>query len=410
TLLKTSLSVSGNGLTHKEQRLDDNLQLQPQSNAFKNDYRITLQSNMTHYFSEQHSNRTGFYISHLGYDLDIEQSMENGTLPINLIKEKGQSGLFQFYSQSKINLTQHLMVNAGFHIQYFMLNKNKSIEPRVALEYQLNKKQSVALAYGLHSKIESLPIYFVKEGQNQPNKELKLMNSNHFVLSFNSMLTENIKLSVEPYYQYLTNVPVAPNGYISTLNIQNSLFFDNVLVSNGKGRNRGVDLSLESYLNKGLYYMFSASIFDSKYTANDGIERSARFNKNYVLNALVGKEWQIGKDKNNLFSANIRLNYLGGNRVEPIDEQSSLIQQDIIYGETNGNLSFTEKYPDTPILSCTFSYIKNKPKYSSVWSLQILNATQTQEFETDYYNIQTHSIESKFSRIMIPNLSYKIEF
>lgn len=410
TLVKTSLSVSGNGLTHKEQRLDDNLQLQPQSNAFKNDYRITLQSNMTHYFSEQHSNRTGFYISHLGYDLDIEQSMENGTLPINLIKEKGQSGLFQFYSQSKINLTQHLMVNAGFHIQYFMLNKNKSIEPRVALEYQLNKKQSVALAYGLHSKIESLPIYFVKEGQNQPNKELKLMNSNHFVLSFNSMLTENIKLSVEPYYQYLTNVPVAPNGYISTLNIQNSLFFDNVLVSNGKGRNRGVDLSLESYLNKGLYYMFSASIFDSKYTANDGIERSARFNKNYVLNALVGKEWQIGKDKNNLFSANIRLNYLGGNRVEPIDEQSSLIQQDIIYGETNGNLSFTEKYPDTPILSCTFSYIKNKPKYSSVWSLQILNATQTQEFETDYYNIQTHSIESKFSRIMIPNLSYKIEF
>lgn len=410
SFLKTSIAITGNGLTHQEQRLDNNLQSHPQSNAYKNDYRLTLQSAITHYFGDKHSNRTGFYINHLGYDLDIEQSVVTGTLPINLVKEKGQSDLFQFYSQSKINLSKQLILNAGFHSQYFKLNKNLSLEPRIALKYQLNEKNSFAVAYGLHSKIKSLSIYFVKDSANQPNKTLKLMKSNHYVLSFNSMLTEHLKIGIEPYYQYLKNVPVAPIGHISTINIQNNLFFNNTLVSKGTGRNIGVDFTLERYLNKGLYYMLSASIFDSKYTANDGIERNTRFNKNYVMNALIGKEWQIGKHKNNFFSANIRLNYLGGNRKEAIDEPSSINQQQIIYGEGDEGLSFAEKHPDTPILSCTFSYRKNKSKYSSLWTLQVLNATQTEEFESDFYNIKTNTIEQKYARIMIPNLSYKIEF
>ena len=409
--LQTSLAATGNGLTHKEQRLNENLQAHRQSEAQKNTYRVTVQSSLTAYFGDNHTNRTGFYLNHLGYDLDIAQAIIEGTTPINLIKEKSQTQLYQFYSQSKLNLTPQLTLNVGFHSQYFNLNNQFSFEPRTALKYTLNEKNSVAVAYGLHSKIESLPIYFVKdELGNQPNKKLELMKSNHFVLSFNSMLTDNLKLSIEPYYQYLKNVPVDPNSYISSLNIQNNLFFNNILESTGTGKNIGVDFTLERYLNKGLYYIVSASIFDSKYTATDGIERNTRFNKNYVLNALIGKEWQVGKNKNNLCSANLRLNYLGGNRIESIDEQSSINQQEVIYGETDGTLAFTAQHPATPILSFTLSYRKNKPKSSSVWALQVLNATQTEEFETDFFNINTQTIEQKYGRIMIPNLSYKIEF
>ena len=156
--------------------------------------------------------------------------------------------------------------------------------------------------------------------------------------------------------------------------------------------------------------MFTASVFDSKYKGNDDIERSTRFNKNYVFNAIIGKEWQIGIEKNNLLSTNFRLNYLGGNRVESIDVQNSMIQQDIIYGEADGELSYAKKHPGTPIISFTISYRKNKPKHSSIWALQVLNTSRTKEFETDFYNINTHLIEQKYSRIMIPNLSYKIEF
>ena len=332
-------------------------------------------------------------------------------MPEPIISEEGNSNVFQLYSQSKIKLSSLLTLNAGIHSQYFILNKEISIEPRLALNYTLNEKSSLALAYGLHSKIESLPLYFIKDDfGNEVNKELELMKSNHFVVSYNLMISKNVKISIEPYYQYLSNVPVAPDSYISTLNTEDNLFFNSQLVSEGTGRNMGIDFTIERYLNGGLYYLLSASIFDSKYTANDGVERNTRFNKNYVFNAIIGKEWQVGPNDNNIFGANFRLNYLSGNRIESIDMQNSLDQEEVIYGETNGNLSFSEKHPSTPILSFTVSYRKNKPKYSSVWSLQVLNATATSEFEEDYYNTKTNTIEQRYSQLIIPNLSYKVEF
>ena len=410
--LNSTLSVSGNGMSFKEKYVDDSnaLTFLP-SDTKKNLYKVTLQSHINSYFNEKHYNRTGFYVNYLGYDLDVNSaSDEQNTPPINIVKEKGNSMLYQLFSQSKFQLSNKLQLNTGFHMQYFNLNKDVSIEPRLSLKYEINEKHNLALAYGLHSRTESLPIYFVNDNGNQPNKDLKLMKSNHFVLSYNAMLTDNLKLSIEPYYQYLTNVPVEKDGFKTTLNIQNNLYFEETLVSTGTGRNFGIDLSLEQYLNKGFYYLFSASVFDSKYTGNDGIERNTRLNKNYVFNALVGKEWQVGKSKNNLLSANIRLNYLGGNRLVAIDEQESIAMQEVVYGETNGNLSFSEKLPDTPITSFTVSFRKNKPKHSSVWSLQVINSSQTEEFDNHYFNLNTNRVEKEFSKTVVPSLSYKIEF
>lgn len=411
SFLNTTLALSGNGLNFKEQYITENLEKLPPSVSKKSTYKITLQSQLNTYFSDGHYNRSGFYTNYLGYDLDVNSATDTqGTPPISIAKENDNSMLFQFFSQSRFKLTQKLQLNTGFHLQYFDLSKDVSFEPRIALKYQLNEKQSFALAYGRHSRIESLPIYFVNNEGNQPNKDLKLMKSNHFVFSYNTMLTENLKLSVEPYYQRLSNVPVSPDSYISTLNIQNNLFFNDALVSQGTGKNIGIDLSLERYLKNGFYWMFSASAFDSKYTANDGISRNTRFNKNYLFNALVGKEWLVGKEKNNLLSANFRLNYLGGNRIEAIDMQSSLNQQEVVYGETTDNLSFANKFPDVPITSFTISFRKNKPKHSSVWSLQVLNAAQTEEFDHHLYNLNTGMLDTNFSKTVIPNISYKIEF
>ncbi len=303
--------------------------------------------------SDLHFNRTGFYFNTLMYDLKIDHA-DADEQPKNIIDTKGQSVLFQFYSQSQYKLTPKFTLNAGFHSQYFQLNQDFTFEPRVSLKYQLNEKSDLALAYGLHSKTESLGMYFVKdELGNEPNKDLKLMRSNHLVLSFNTMLNDHLRVSIEPYYQYLTNVPVAPDSYISTLNNQDNLFFDQPLISAGTGRNLGVDMTVEQYLKDGFYSLLTASVFDSKYTANDGIERNTRLNKNYVFNAVVGKEWQLGRDNNNILSVNIRLNYLGGSRAEAIDEVKSFEEQRIVYGESNGERSFTRKHNDTPIWSFT---------------------------------------------------------
>ncbi len=410
-LLNTSLAFTGNGLSFEEEYVDDDLQAHPTSIAKKDHFKLTLQSSLTTYFGDKHYNKTGFYLNGLGYGLDVAHTADYLEAPETISDRTGHSMLLQFYSQSHFELSPELSLSAGLHSQYFQLNKNLTIEPRVSLSYQLSPRSSLALAYGLHSKTESLGLYFVRDEQgNEPNRELDLMKSHHWVLSYNTQLNENVRLTVEPYYQRLTKVPVAPDSYISTINNQDNLFFDEQLVSGGTGRNMGVDLTLEHYLRNGFYSLLTASVFDAKYTALDGITRNTRLNKNYVVNAVVGKEWQVGKNKNNTLSTNVRLNFLGGSRVEAIDHTASVEEQAVVYGESDGNISFTDKHPDTPIWSFTVSYRKNKPKHSTVWSLQVLNTSQTEEFDYDNFNLETQEVEQIYTGIVIPNLSYKIEF
>ncbi len=410
SVLHSSISLSGDGLKFDEQRLDQELIAHPQSSANKSNYKIAFQTALTSYLSEKHTNRTGLYYTHMGYDLEVKQATELGGVPIDLVAGQGQSDLIQLYSSSNVQISNTLELTSGIHTLYFLLNNEWSVEPRLALTYHLNDRQRLSMAYGLHSRIESLPVYFVSSEENISNKNLDLMKSNHFVLSYENLLSKHLKLTVEPYVQYLTNVPVSPHSYISTINIQNSLFFDEALISEGVARNVGLDLMLERFLHNGTYYSFSVSAFDSKYTSADGVQRNTRFNKNYIVNALVGKEWQVGKNKNNIFSANVRLNYMGGNRIEAIDLTRSAMVQDVVFGERNGQLSFDDRFPDLPIFSFTVSYRKNKLNHSSVWALQVLNAAQAEDFQSHIYNLQTESIETRFSKIMIPNLSYKIEF
>jgi hypothetical protein len=188
------------------------------------------------------------------------------------------------------------------------------------------------------------------------------------------------------------------------------MFFNEALVNEGTGRNIGMDFTLERFIKNGVYYLLTGSLFDSKYIAADGVERNTRFSRNYVVNALAGKEWMVGRDNNKVLSANIRLNYLGGNRKEPVDLEASLAAQEVVYAETEGNRAFKERFDDQPLVSFTISYRVNKARHSSEWSLKVLNVLGTEEFDTDYYNLKTQAIDTQYTGIRIPNLSYKIIF
>lgn len=410
TFVSTTLSASGNGLSFDEERVDPEAGRLPRSSVRNDTYRFTLQSSVDRRFGDRHRNRSGFEVSHLAYDLDVEESPENGASLEPVVSGSGGARLFQAYSHSQIRPNADLTLNVGLHSMYFRLNRDWTMEPRVSVKYRLTPRQDVSLAYGLHSRIEPLSVYFVSDGDQFPNKRLSLMRSAHYVVSYTVMITDNIKLNVEPYYQYLYDVPVSPDSYVSTLNTRDNLFFNDALTSDGSGRNVGIDYTLEQYMVKGFYYLVSGSLFDSSYRTGDGVERNTRFNKNYVFNALVGKEWRTGRASANRINANIRLNYLGGNRIESIDHAESIARKDVVYAETAGSMAFSEQYSGTPILSLSVAYRKNRPKYSSVWSLQVLNVAGADEFERDFYNITTHTIDTRYSTIMVPNISYRIDF
>ena len=410
TCLKTTFSATGSGLSHEEVRVDRNLMEHPQSDAATSNWRLGVQSSLNHRFGKRHSNVTGFKYSYMAYDVDISQSLGEGQLPVDLAKDKGNTGLVQVFTQSMIDISPEFTLNAGVHSQIFLLYSSFSIEPRIGLKYRIDEANSLGLACGLHSRIEELPVYFVDHNGDHPNKDLDLMKSMHVVLSYNRKINDHLRFSIEPYFQCLTGVPVSPEGYLSTVNFEEELYFDEVLVSEGTGRNLGVDITLERFLDRGFYYLVTASVFDSKYTGADGIERNTRFNRNFVMNLVAGKEWTVGRSDNKLLGANVRLNYLGGNRREPVDVEASNLAGEVIYAEQNGRLAFSEKFDAQPIVSFNMSYRINKMHHASVWSLQVMNLLGTKEFDTDFYNLKTGTVDTRFAAIMIPNISYRIEF
>ena len=212
----------------------------------------------------------------------------------------------------------------------------------------------------------------------------------HLVFGYQLTVGSYTRLNIEPFYQRLFDVPVAPGTSFSMSNLEMDWFFNDSLVNDGTGTNVGIDITLERFLHAGYYYLVTASVFDSKYTGGDGIERNSRFNKNFVMNVLFGKEWKTGKKKNNTFGLNWRFSYLQGDRISPVDYPASQVARDIVYDETN---AFTERKPSTWYLDFTASWQKNRPRFSSTWSLQFVNLLFQKEFYGYRYNIKTAGIE-----------------
>ena len=195
--------------------------------------------------------------------------------------------------------------------------------------------------------------------------------------------------------------------YFSLQNLQLDWFFNETLVNKGTGSNLGVDFTLERFLKNDFYYLFTASLFDSKYTGGDDIERDGLYNKQFIFNLLAGKEWKTGKLKRNILGMNSRFSYLGGDRYTPILEAESIRQGEILYDYSQ---AYTLKEKNAAILSFSLSYRINKPGHAGIWSFHLLNALGNQEFRGYEINPRTHLPEKKFDRIMVPNVSYKIEF
>ncbi len=85
------------------------------------------------------------------------------------------------------------------------------------------------------------------------------------------------------------------------------------------------------------------SFFENKYRGNDNIERSTPFDNGYVLNVLIEREFNVGKEENNAFIIDTKITTSGGTWYTPVDlERSRILGTDRIQKE----FGFTQQYDD----------------------------------------------------------------
>ncbi|WP_321332810.1 TonB-dependent receptor [uncultured Bacteroides sp.] len=406
--LKSTLATTVSGLNMHTERMNDNIELQPKEVIRNTNYNFVFATALNKKFNAKHSNKTGIQVTGLLYDMLLKNADPAETPLKTQTDENGFSTLLTAYTNSSINLSDRWTLNVGIAGQYFTLNKHYTIEPRVGIKWGFAENQSLGIAYGLHSRLELLNYYFTRsESGELVNKDLDFTRAHHLVLSYNLNIGSNYHLQIESYIQKLYDVPVIPDSSYSFINLQKDWFVNKALKNNGKGINYGIDVTLEKYISRGYYFMFTGSLFNSRYQGGDGVWRNTRFNRNYLLNFLSGKEWMVGKNKQNVFNVNLRLSYQGGDRYSPIDQTASARQEDAVYDERN---AFSKQLAPALLGHFNVSYKINQAKRSHEFALKILNATGYKEYYGYRYNFKTHRAEQERESIIIPNISYKIEF
>ena len=326
------------------------------------------------------------------------------------------TNLAQAYAHLKYNVTEKLTVNAGVHSQIFFLNNSTAVEPRLGLVYTVNNKSSFNFGYGLHSQIQPINVYFLQSTDANGktvynNKNLDFTKSHHVVLGYNIQPASDWRIKTEVYYQSIYNVPVTTfSGSYSMLNTGSTFKTDlqDSLTNKGTGKNYGVELTIEKFFSKGYYGLFTSSLYSSKYTASDGVERNTAFNGRYVFNVLAGKEWKTGADKRNKLSLDFKFTNAGGRAYTPIDlTASNATGHEQL--STNVYSSYYDNYYRMD-LKAGYTLNSSKRKLSHTFSLDFQNITNHKNVFSQSYDDRMQNINTTYQLGFFPNVVYKLQF
>lgn len=376
---------------------------------------ITLNHKHSASLSIQAGSRLNFH--QFIYDQNAADTLGNMNKILNA--DDGLSAMNHFVSV-KWKPSDRIIIVTGLNNMNVLMNNKSTLEPRFSAQIAFTEKQRLSVGYGLHSAMESVHHYFTKIKQpdqsfKSVNEDLDLLKAHHFVLGYTYSFNRTTSIKTEVYYQHLYNLPVANdvNNIYSTLNEGLEIQYLD-LVNKGKGRNYGIETTIEKSFNKGFYALLNASIYKSKFTPLDGVERNTKFASDYLVNLLFGKEISgLGKNKNQIFSVNAKIFLSGGRKIIPLlrnDNGTLAVDPD-----QNLFFDFSKAY-DVSLdhifqSNISISYKWNKKKTAHEIFLNIDNISNYKGKISEFYDETEETKVGYLSQFGIfPNLLYRYYF
>lgn len=432
--LKTSFSYSGSGI--KDDIFEsDTIRFYDSEGSFLRDSvtskiqtfknRITksgYRAALTYNNRINAKNKIQIGIKYTLYRNKYKQSMfsEQSSALLKVTDFNKNAGAINNFISWKHSFNEDLSLVAGLHNTNILLNNKSTVEPRIAINWKLNNTSSVHAGYGKHSTMEGLHNYYTKVLQpdgsvTEPNKNLGLLKADHFVLGFEKRFSEKLMAKVEAYYQNLYNLPVENNytSYYSTIN-EGIDYRYVALVNKGTGKNYGIETTVERFFDKNYYFLINGSLFESKYKTLEGVCRNTRYNNNFLINILCGKEFKnLGKKDNQILAINAKAFIEGGQRYIPLlrDAKGNVAVDPVNDRYWDYEKAYNNQLDNIYQLNLSVSYKFNRPKATHEIFLDLMNVTNNKSRMSEYYD------ESKPDKIgyttefgFFPNLMYKLYF
>lgn len=415
TSLKTNASLSGTRVYTNVDTLGEN-DVPGRMYAENNkQYKISFSTHFSKKFNAKNNLEIGciaenFHIAYRDSFFDSKEQLYIYQTDV----EKGNIILWQNYIQWQHKFNDILTLYTGLHHQHLFSNNTFSVEPRFSIKWKFKPKQALSLGYGLHSQTQPLFMYYIQSRNSHTNTyfktnlDLEFSYSHHAVLSYDYLITPNFRVKAETYYQYLFNIPVTESSsYFSLVNYGAGFHQIRVdsLVNEGTGKNYGIELTLEKFFTDNYYFLVTGSFFDSKYTASDGKERNTAFNGNFVINALGGYEFVIGRNK--ALSINNRLVYAGGRRTRYIDLERSRQVGEVRFDHSK---TYSERVADYLRWDIRIGFKLNGKRVTQEWALDIQNVTNHDNVFSRSYDEDSGNLQTNYQTGFFPMMLYRINF
>lgn len=321
--------------------------------------------------------------------------------------------LARLYVEDEYRFTDRLRARAGLHSQYFLLNESFALEPRLAIRYFANPYHVFAFSYGNHHMLQPRTVYFVETptatGSQLTNTDLDFSAAHHLNLSYDYSINKNLRLKAETYYQYLYDIPVEndPNSTFSMVNVGADFYIPQYdsLVNEGLGRNYGIELTLERFLDKGYYFMLNGALFKSEYQSLEGKWRSTAFDMGYTVNALVGYEKWFAQTVAVGFDA--KLTYAGGKPYVPVNEVASVRNQEVVFDETQ---AYELRYKNYFRTDVKLYYRINYRHLYTEFAIDFQNLTNQKNIFQREFNPKTEEFKTYYHMTFFPMFTFRCLF
>lgn len=322
----------------------------------------------------------------------------------------------QPYISWKHKFSDNLVLTAGLSSFYFSIgNAFSPVEPRLGLKWDASKKGSFSFGLGRHSQAQpAYTYYYLNPGNSQPhNTGMGLSYSNHAVLGYTHKFNKNLGGKIETYYQTLSAIPVETDS--SSFALTNagggfSRLFPDTLQNTGTGYNYGVELTLQRYFSGNWHAMLTGSLYNSRYTGSDGIDRNTSYNGNYAINLLAGKEFVIKERKT--IGIGIKVTTAGGKRYGEVDTVASNLQGEVVFLDNNFNEYQFQNYFRADF---KLTYKANAKKVTHEIGLDLVNILNTKNILSLSYapvpgDPTANPIRQNYQLGFLPIFYYRIDF
>lgn len=406
SFIRSSLVLTGQRVTFVDDTLNRRKRPFTVNDERYDNSRLSFTTSFNYKFGAAASMKTGLFASLIGYGLRQDAFDYSTKVFDNTIDGSGSTVLLQPYWQMSIKPGKHLTLNPGLHALHLTLNGRTTLDPRLSVQYRFNPQRALSLAYGLHAKIVPLGSYFFRP-PSYPNRHLDMMRAHHLIAAYDELLGKGWRLHAEAYYQRLFNVPVA-DAENRTFWLLNELegYAREALVSKGKGTNKGVDLSVEKFFEKGLFMLASFSVFNSTYEPLNGTTYSTRFNSRTSGSWSGAKEWKL--KSNRVFQLGWKMVYNGGLPLTPLAGVPSSSREPVL----DESRPYSDRVPAYFRIDSRFALRKDRANRSWQLALDVQNLLGLKNTDglSRRYDPSVNQWVFKEQSGLVPVLSYQLDF